>query len=214
MVTGSVGMTIFIQLPPNWKANTIVWRVMPIKSASGAKMGIVSTALPEPEGIKKSMTVCSIIAAHEAHTGCSLLMPADIQLSIVSKIWPLLAIITIACAKHKSIAISAIPRTPSKKASVNFCMLILPKKPHTNPTPKNSAAISVIYQPLASRSSISIRSMPHMPLIMLHSCGLSTPAISVSIPSPKAINTHFWRRVMRVSSLLSFNSLRFSISNS
>ena len=38
---------------------------MPIKSASGAKMGIVKTALPEPEGIKKSMTVCSIIAAHE-----------------------------------------------------------------------------------------------------------------------------------------------------
>ena len=84
MVTGSVGMLILSQLPPNWKASTMVWRVMPIKSASGASTGIVSTALPEPDGIKKSITVCNIMAAQLAQIGCKCLMPLLIQSNIVS----------------------------------------------------------------------------------------------------------------------------------
>ena len=191
-----------------------VWRDTCTRSPNGTIMGMVSTAWPEPEAIKKLSTVWMINIACEAKMGCSCPTLCVMACRKVSKICPLLAMMTMACAKHKSMAISAMLRTPSKKAVVNLFMDILPKKPHKKPTPKNRAAISVMYQPEASRCSISIKSTPHMPLIMAQSCGLSTPMISPTMPSPKAKSTHFWRRVMRVSSLLSFNSLRFFRSNS
>ena len=150
-VTGSVGKIIFSQLPPNWNESTIVWRVIPIRSASGAKIGMVSTALLEPDGIKKSITVCNIMAAHDAQIGCNLEMPLDIKSNSVSKICPFCAMMTIACAKHNVIAIEAIPRTPSKKLSVAWVIFSPPKIAAANPIPRNSAAISVMYQPSCSK---------------------------------------------------------------
>lgn len=47
-----VGVNRLVIPSPIWKANTAVCLVIPITSAMGIIIGIVTTAWPEPEGIK------------------------------------------------------------------------------------------------------------------------------------------------------------------
>ena len=53
----AVGHKMFERPSPNWKARTATWRLMPKRSASGAMIGILVAAWPEPDGIRKLSSV-------------------------------------------------------------------------------------------------------------------------------------------------------------
>ena len=73
---------------PNWKARIEVWREIPTRSASGAIMGILVTACPEPEGIRKLIRVWTIsIAMEESHPG-RFVKGIESPYTTVSIIWP------------------------------------------------------------------------------------------------------------------------------
>ena len=67
-------------LPPkSWAEISKAWAV-------GTISGINKNAFAEPEGIKKSITVCNIIAAQDAQMGCKCLITEDIHSNMVSRI--------------------------------------------------------------------------------------------------------------------------------
>ena len=49
--TPLVGVIMLVKPSPNWKATTVAWREMPIRSLKGAMIGMVMAALAEPLGI-------------------------------------------------------------------------------------------------------------------------------------------------------------------
>ena len=53
MSTPEVGVIMLVNPSPNWKANTLVCREIPIKSENSAIMGMVSAALAEPDGMMR-----------------------------------------------------------------------------------------------------------------------------------------------------------------
>ena len=52
-VATAVGQNILEKPSPNWNAITATSLDCPIRSATGAKIGMVTTAYPEPDGLKK-----------------------------------------------------------------------------------------------------------------------------------------------------------------
>lgn len=52
-VATAVGQNMLEKPSPNWYAMTATSLDCPIKSATGARIGIVTTAWPEPDGMKK-----------------------------------------------------------------------------------------------------------------------------------------------------------------
>lgn len=55
----AVGHIMLERPSPNWKARTADCLEIPIKSDRGAMIGILVTAWPEPDGMKKLRPVCT-----------------------------------------------------------------------------------------------------------------------------------------------------------
>ena len=65
-----------------------LWREIPTRSAKGAMIGILVTACPEPEGIRKLIRVWTIsMAIEESHPG-RLVSGMDSPYTTVSIMWP------------------------------------------------------------------------------------------------------------------------------
>src|SRR5512136_2996139 len=87
IVTAEVGR-MGLTTSHSWKARTVVWRVIPTRSLSGAMTGMVRAAWAVPEWTKKLMTHCETNMIWAEMTGLNWEMAPANAARIVSMILP------------------------------------------------------------------------------------------------------------------------------
>ena len=145
MRTPEVGVTMFVNPSPNWKASTIAWRETPTISAKGAMMGMVMAALAVALGIRKLMRAWMPYIADSDATGPVPSSPSCIPWRRLSTTCPSCRMTMIPEAKPTTRAAERMSLAPARNSSA---IRLAPKPamtPHTIPIPRKSAVISGRY---------------------------------------------------------------------
>ena len=119
------------------KLKTVNWRDIPTKSPSGASIGIVSAACPEPELTKKFMNIWITNIIYDAINDGNWPTTLAKLNNIVSIIFAFWAIIIIDLAKPINMAAPIISFAPSVNADAISFGANFPTIPLTSPTAKN-----------------------------------------------------------------------------
>ena len=150
-----VGTIRFVKASPSWNARTDVWRDTPRRSASGAMIGMVIAAWPEPDTTKKLKTdwntYISTAAAAPERPARACEMPYIMVLMTVgvvgseppSTCMMPCAIATTSAAPIRSFAPS-LKETAMSFTFMSFRWKMTPITPATIPMMKNWVAISAM----------------------------------------------------------------------
>ena len=137
-----MGEMAFVMPSPNWKASTETWRVTPTTSPSGAMIGMVVAAWPEPEAKMKFNAVCTSSMPTAAMLEGRVWIMEARALMTESMISPSWRMTTIARASPMQMAAKTMSLAPMTKLSAISLGLSRPRNPQAMPMMRKIVMIS------------------------------------------------------------------------